>query len=77
MHNILDSADPPHTAHRFPQVNTLSPYKTHRQNEGRAGLQRLVEALGTGGELVVVEATPEAASAARGLSIVSGARGCR
>eukprot|EP00752_Nemacystus_decipiens_P011426 g10147.t1 len=43
---------------------------------GRAGLQRIVEALGTGGELVVVEATPEAASAARGLSLVSGARGC-
>ncbi|CAM9783509.1 unnamed protein product [Pylaiella littoralis] len=43
---------------------------------GRAGLQRLAEALGEGGELVVVEASQEAASAGRGLSLVSRARGC-
>lgn len=44
---------------------------------GRASLRQLVEALGDGGELIAVEASNEAAKAARGLSIVSGARGCR
>ncbi|CAM9737612.1 unnamed protein product, partial [Ectocarpus sp. 8 AP-2014] len=43
---------------------------------GRAGLRRLAEALGEGGELFVVEASSEAASAARGLSLVAKARGC-
>ncbi|CAM9244855.1 unnamed protein product [Ectocarpus sp. 12 AP-2014] len=43
---------------------------------GRAGLRRLAEALGEGGELFVVEASSEAASAARGLSLVAQARGC-
>ncbi|CAM9524683.1 unnamed protein product [Scytosiphon promiscuus] len=42
---------------------------------GRSCLQQLAGALGEGGELVAVEASSEAASAARGLSLVSQARG--
>lgn len=44
---------------------------------GRNALRRLAEALGEGGELVAAEESAEAAAAARGLSLVSGARGCR